>query len=70
MQKFLGWFLRFFKFFDVYKDYEGMGAVASSRFGDGVQKCAQKEGLWVLIPSGEMMKITNPKGLKPKVLTT
>jgi hypothetical protein len=68
MQEFLGWFLRFFKFFDVYKDYEVMGAVASPRFGNGVKKRAQKEGLWVLIPSGDMMKITNPKGFKPKVL--
>jgi hypothetical protein len=68
MEYFFSWFLDFFEFFDIYKDYEVMGIVASPRFGNGVDKYAQKRGLWVLVPSGEVMKVINPKGFKPKVL--
>jgi uncharacterized protein YoxC len=68
MQDFLSWFLDFFEFFDIYRDYEVMGVVASPRFGDGVDKYAQKEGLWVLLPSENTMKISNPEGFKPKIL--
>lgn len=68
MEYFLHWFLRFFDLFDIYKGYEVMGAVASPRFGNGTEKYAQREGLWVFVASGDMMKILNPKGFKPKVL--
>jgi hypothetical protein len=68
MEDFLSWFLEFFEFFDIYKGYEVMGVVASSRFGDGVDRRAQREGLWVLVPAGDLMKVINPKGFKPKVL--
>jgi hypothetical protein len=68
MQDFLSWFSDFFEFFDIYRDYEVMGVVASPRFGDGVDRYAQREGLWVLVPSENTMKISNPEGFKPKIL--
>jgi hypothetical protein len=68
MEYFFSWFLDFYEFFDIYKDYEVMGVVTSPRFGNGGDKYAQKKGLWVLVPSGEVMKVINPKGFKPKVL--
>jgi hypothetical protein len=68
MQDFLLWFSDFFEFFDIYRDYEVMGVVASPRFGNGVDRYAQKEGLWVLVPSENTMKVSNPEGFKPKIL--
>jgi hypothetical protein len=70
MQYFLGWFVRFFEFFDEYKGYEVMGVVASPRFGNGVEKYAQRQGLWVLSASGDMMKLLNDlEKFKPKILS-
>jgi hypothetical protein len=68
MEHFVGWFSRFFDFFDIYKEFEVMGVVASGRFGNGVERYAQGKGLWVLAPSGDVMKVLNPKGFKPKIL--
>jgi hypothetical protein len=68
MQYFLSWFVRFFEFFDEYKGYEVMGVVASPRFGNGVEKYAQRQGLWVLCASGDIMRLVNPKEFKPKIL--
>lgn len=60
-------FRTFFKYFRKYKGMEFIAAVAAIRLESDVQKYAQRHGLYVLSPSGNTMKILNPKGFKPKV---
>ncbi|MEW6686635.1 MAG: DUF3782 domain-containing protein [Candidatus Edwardsbacteria bacterium] len=55
------------KFFKEYKDREIIGAVAGIRLQKGIERYAERRGLYVLAPSGETMMILNEKGFKPKV---
>ncbi|MEW6095625.1 MAG: hypothetical protein AB1567_03745 [bacterium] len=56
----------FKKFFDEYQDKELIGIVAGSRLGDGVKKYAEKLGLYILAPSGNIMKLLNKPDFRPK----
>lgn len=56
----------FKKAFPQYKDYIIYGAVAALKYNSHLDKVAEKMGFFVFEPSGEIMKIANKKGFKPK----
>lgn len=57
----------FCKFFTEYSGREVYGVVAGVRFGNGAEKYAENNGLYVLAPSGETMIILNRPGFKPRI---
>jgi hypothetical protein len=52
--------------FPQYRDYTVYGAVAAIRYNAGLERRASKRGLFVFMPSGEIMALANPKGFLPK----
>ncbi len=52
--------------FPQYKDYKVYGAVAAIKYDAGLERLAAKCGLFVFQPSGEIMRLVNKKGFKPK----
>jgi hypothetical protein len=42
------------------------GAVAAIKYDSGLERLAEKHGLFVFMPSGEIMKLRNSKGFRPK----
>lgn len=56
----------FKKAFPIYKGYKIYGAVAALKFNAGLERLAEKRGLFVFEPSGEVMSLANKKGFKPK----
>ncbi|MFH1562106.1 MAG: hypothetical protein ABIF11_01615 [Nitrospirota bacterium] len=48
-------------------DDDIIGIVAGIRFGAGVEKYAEKLGLYVLAPSGEIVKLINKSGFIPHI---
>lgn len=57
----------FFKFFTEYKGSELIGVVSGIKMEKGVAQFAEKQGLYVLAPSGETMVMLNKKGFKPHI---
>jgi len=57
---------KFKKAFPQYDGYRVYGAVAAIKFDAGLERRAPKRGLFVFQPSGEVMKLVNEKGFKPK----
>lgn len=57
----------FFKFFKEYKGKEVICSIAGIRLQTGIEKYAEKCGLYILAPSGDTMKILNREGFKPKI---
>lgn len=57
----------FFDFFDEYRGRELIGVVSGIRLTSGVQRHAEKEGLYILGPADDNMVILNKKGFKPKI---
>ncbi len=58
---------QFFLFFDEYRGRDLIGAVCGIRLSRGIQEFAEKQGLYVLAPSGETMIILNKPGFKPRI---
>ena len=58
---------QFKEFFPQYEKYRVMGAVAGMIIGDGVDKFAKKQGLFVIVQSGETVTIDNDPGFVPHV---
>ncbi|MEW6096476.1 MAG: hypothetical protein AB1567_08130 [bacterium] len=58
---------KFFDFFPEYREVNVIGIVAGIRLEGGVENYAEKRGLWVLGPSGDMAQIINKKDFKPKI---
>ena len=56
---------QFKDFFPQYKKYRVMGAVAGMIIGDGVDKFAKKQGLFVIVQSGETVTIDNDPDFVP-----
>jgi hypothetical protein len=54
-------------FFDEYKGRGIVGVIAGIKFGKGVQKYAERCGLYILGPSDEMMKLLNKEEFEPRV---
>ncbi|MDI6704354.1 MAG: hypothetical protein QME40_06775 [bacterium] len=54
-------------FFDEYRDKRAIGVIAGMRFGKGAQRYAEKCGLYVLGPSGEVMELLTKPDFKPKI---
>jgi hypothetical protein len=52
--------------FPQYKDHTVYGAVAAIKFDSGTARAAEKRGLFVFRPGGEIMKLVNGKGFRPK----
>ncbi|MFM7575957.1 MAG: DUF3782 domain-containing protein, partial [Microcystaceae cyanobacterium] len=50
-----------------FKDVEGFGAVAAMIVPDEVASYAYRQGLFVLVQSGENMIILNDAGFTPKI---
>lgn len=67
VDEFLSELKSFLKFFPEYRSFSVYGVVAGIRLGDGVEQYAEKQGLYVLVPSGETMVLYNKKGFKPRI---
>ena len=59
-------FEKFTEFFPEYKGKKIIGVVAGIRVAKGSDEYATRKGLYILIPSGEVMQIKNPKDFKPR----
>jgi len=59
-------FRLFTKFFPAYKNSKIIGAIAGIRVNEETIKYAIAQGLYVLVPSGDVMQIKNPRNFKPK----
>lgn len=57
----------FTQFFNEYQGNTIIGVIAGIRVPSEVVRFAEKQGLYVLAPSGEMMQILNSKKFKPKI---
>jgi hypothetical protein len=60
---------KFFDFFDEYRGRKLIGAVAGIRIIKGAVEYAEKRGLYILSPSGNIMKILNKERFKPRIYT-
>jgi hypothetical protein len=58
---------QFFLFFDEYQGMDLIGVVSGIRLSKGVKDFAEKQGLYILAPSGETMVILNQKDFKPRI---
>ncbi|MEW6096804.1 MAG: hypothetical protein AB1567_09815 [bacterium] len=58
---------QFYLFFEEYKDYPIIGIVSGMMIEEGAERYAEKEGLYVLVPSEDTVKLFNPKSFKPKI---
>jgi hypothetical protein len=54
-------------FFDEYRNRSKIGVIAGINFGKGVQRYAERCGLYILGPSGEVMRLLNTKDFNPKI---
>jgi hypothetical protein len=52
--------------FRQYREYTVYGAVAAIKYDAGLDRAAEKRGLFVFRPSGEIMKLVNGKGVRAK----
>ncbi|MEW5766439.1 MAG: hypothetical protein AB1797_02260 [bacterium] len=59
--------MEFKEFFDEYREQDVVGVTAGTTFRQEVRKYAQRKGLYVLVPSGEIMKLWNKPDFKPKI---
>jgi hypothetical protein len=57
----------FKNFFSEYKDRKVIGVVAGMRCDGGVERYAERAGLYILVPSGEVMKLLNKEDFEPRV---
>jgi hypothetical protein len=57
----------FKSFFYEYKEMEIIGVVAGVRFCRGVKRYAERSGLYMLGPSGEVMQLLNSPGFRPRI---
>lgn len=57
----------FKRYFPRYKNMDALGFVSGLYVDKTVAKFAQRQGLYVLAPSGETMHIINPIDFKPKI---
>jgi hypothetical protein len=57
----------FKEFFYEYKNMKVIGVITGMRFGEEVKRYAQRCGLYILGPSGEVMKLLNKPDFKPRV---
>jgi hypothetical protein len=57
----------FKNFFSEYKDRKVIGVVAGMRCGEGVERYAERAGLYILVPSGKVMKLLNKEEFEPRV---
>ncbi|MDI6791279.1 MAG: hypothetical protein QME81_00190 [bacterium] len=57
----------FREFFDEFRDKDVIGVAAGVTFRPEARKYAQRKGFYVLVPSGEVMKLWNRPDFKPKV---
>jgi len=58
---------QFFEFFINYHGWDLIGVVAGVRWSRQAIALAEKEGLYILAPSGETMVALNRKGFKPRI---
>ncbi|MBF0160435.1 MAG: DUF3782 domain-containing protein [Magnetococcales bacterium] len=54
------------EFFHEYRGMQVLGAVVGMVVHDDIARLAHKMGLFVLVPSGDTVKIANPDDFKPK----
>jgi hypothetical protein len=52
--------------FRQYREYTVYGAVAAIKYDAGLDRAAEKRGLFVFRPSGEIMKLVNGEGFRAK----
>ncbi|TVR57253.1 MAG: DUF3782 domain-containing protein [Candidatus Competibacteraceae bacterium] len=66
VREFLDDLRRFRDFFPEYADWQVHGAVAGMRIEDGADRYAYRQGLFVLAPTGDTIKILNDPRFQPK----
>ena len=54
-------------YFPRYREIKAYGLIAGLYVGGDVAKFASRQGLYILTPSGDTMRILNPVDFKPKV---
>ncbi len=54
-------------YFPPLKGIKRIGLISGIRVGTGVEKYANKKGIYILKPSGNILKVANSKNFKPKV---
>ncbi|MBF0427078.1 MAG: hypothetical protein HQL66_14795, partial [Magnetococcales bacterium] len=59
--------VEFKEFYPEYVDRRIMGAVAGIVMGEGVVQFAMKQGLYVIVQSGESVRLVNDKAFEPRV---
>ena len=67
VREFLNDLRQFHDFFPEYADWQVHGAVSGMRIEDGADRYAYRQGLFVLSPTGDTVKILNDAGFQPKV---
>jgi len=58
---------RFYDFFEEYRGKEMIGAIAFMNYAVGAKEYAEKNGLYLLFCSEDLMKMVNKKGFTPQV---
>jgi hypothetical protein len=60
---------RFRDFFREYRAYDLVAGVAGMQIEEGAERHAEREGLFVLGPSGEVVEVRNSDRFRPKVFS-
>ncbi|MEW5694005.1 MAG: DUF3782 domain-containing protein, partial [Candidatus Hydrogenedentota bacterium] len=58
---------QFIEFFPEYRGKKVIGVASGIRFEKGAGRYAEEQGLYVLAPSGEDIRILNSRDFKPKI---
>jgi hypothetical protein len=67
VDEFLEKLSRFKEAFPHYKNYQAYGAVAGIEINEGIDRYAYRQGLFVIKPAGNMVKIVNGDNFQPKI---
>ncbi len=57
---------KFKRAFPQYREFALYGAVAAIKYDAGLERLAEKRGLFVFQPSGEIMTLANTEDFRPK----
>jgi hypothetical protein len=67
VDEFLEKLSRFKEAFPHYKNYQAYGAVAGIEINEGIDRYAYRQGLFVIKPAGNTVKIVNNDNFQPKI---
>jgi len=67
VDEFLEKLSRFKEAFPHYKSYQAYGAIAGIEINEGIDRYAYRQGLFVIKPAGNTVKIVNSDNFQPKI---